>query len=120
MKKLIVVGIIVGVLYVALTAYALIQYTRYVDTSPVDDKIESMIADADKELWAVLEHKPEAQRRAEVIPYATYSRVSAMGADELVVVALLRAERFRGRLIASADSTSAPGLADRTRGIFLK
>lgn len=111
MKKLIVVGIIVGVLYLALTAYALIQYTRYVDTSPVDDKIESMIADADKELWAVLEHKPEAQRRAGVIPYATYSRVLTMGTDELAAVALFRAERFRSRVAASSDLKSSPRMA---------
>lgn len=102
---------------VAIAACVIGGYTflRAVDvsTARVDSLISDGITSADAELKLVEAHRPEVVTKIEVIRHETVSRILSLGYDELALVALSRAERFRSRIASADRDASTAGLAGR-------
>lgn len=69
----------------------------------VDALISGGIAEAEREMIEIVEHLPETRRKVVIVREEVAREVLSLSGDALAARALERAERYRGRLVASAD-----------------
>lgn len=88
----------------AVIAVALWELGWYLITPRMVDKtISDGLAQAEREMYEIVEHLPETRRKVVIVREKTAREVLSMSGDALAARALERAELYRGRLIASAD-----------------
>lgn len=80
-------------------------------TTDIDEDIKSFIVSADIELQNVERHEPEVRERVVVIREQTAQRILSLSGDDLVAVAISRADSYRRRLTASNDIQGARGIS---------